>query len=142
MTRLRGGETPLALSCTVSSQPAFAAAAAALTVRVGEQAGCAADDAARLGRAVREALDGAILAADASRPQAFDLTFHGTSRVVRVDVAVAPAVNGRQPAFSFEETLNGHGRTPTIEGLVDRVEFGQENGRSFCRLTHRIRAPQ
>ena len=96
---LRGGETPLALSCTVSSQPAFAAAAAALTVRVGEQAGCAAGDAARLGRAVREALDGAILAADASRPQAFDLTFHGTSRVVRWTSRSRPPSTGASRRF-------------------------------------------
>ena len=132
-------EGTLALTLTVSREPAFLGAAEALIARVGEQAGCAPEDARRLGQAVRRALGG-LIARSGSEPEGdqFDVAFTATSRVARVDVSSPGEPANGQP--SLQDALSASGDVAAMGRLVDRVEFGREGDREYCRLTQQVRA--
>jgi hypothetical protein len=122
---------------TISSQPAFFEAAEALTERVGGYAGCPPEDARKLGMAVRRTLGRAFAAGEGQTPPAsFDVVYIGNGRVLRVDVACVAAPGG----FSLESSVTGTDQAATVRELVDRLEFGREGERQFCRLTRQIRA--
>jgi hypothetical protein len=127
----------LALTVTVSSQPAFVPALEALTTRVGEYVGCPVEEARHLGQAVARALGQTWrhLGPAPGSPR-FDIVFHGNGRVLRVDVACA----GPLPAgVTLEDALGGAEGVTDLRQLVDRVEFGDSDGRPYCRLTRQIR---
>jgi hypothetical protein len=119
----------------MSREPAFLGAAEALIARVGEQAGCAPEDARRLGQAVRRALGGLISESEGDQ---FDVAFTATSRVARVDVSSQGVPANGQP--SLQDTLSTSGDAAAMGRLVDRVEFGREGDREYCRLTQQVRA--
>jgi hypothetical protein len=121
---------------TISPQPAFLDAAEALTERVGGYVGCPPDDARRLGLAVRRTLGRAFAAANGQAPGSFDVAYRGNGRLLRVDVSCAAAPGG----FSLESMVTGADEASTVRELVDRVEFGHDGERQFCRLTSRIPA--
>jgi hypothetical protein len=123
----------LDFSVTLSAEPAFAETAGALAARAGDFSGCPADDARRLGEAVREAF--ARLAATAAVADHFQLVIHGSPRLVRIDLCcdVAEAGSG------LEGRLAGQAHGEPIRDLVDRVEFGTDRGATYCRFTQQVR---
>lgn len=125
------------MTVTVSSQLAFLPALEALTARVGEFVGCQAEAAKHLGTAVTRALTGAWRGLDRRGSGGhFDLVFRGNGRVLRVDLTcTAPLPAGT----TLEEALGGAEAVVGLREFVDRVEFGDENGAPFCRLTQQIR---
>lgn len=133
-------EGTLALTLTMSCEPALIGAAEAFVARMGEQSGCAADDARRLGQAVRRALGGLIgQPGPKPTPGQFELAFLATPRVARVDLWCAcTAANGT--ATTMHDRLAASGDDEAMRKLVDRVEFGRQGEREYCRLTQQVRA--
>jgi hypothetical protein len=126
----------MAMVFTISTQPAFLEAAEALTERVGGYVGCPPDDARKLGQAVRCALGRAFAAENGqATPASFDVAYNGNGRLLRVDVCCVSPSGG----FSLESRVTGEDEASTVRALVDRVEFGREGDRQFCRLTRQIR---
>jgi hypothetical protein len=132
---LRLAGPALALTCTVSTQPALVETVRALAARVGEHAGCSGDEARRLGEAVARALDGIIQHTPGpERPERLDIRFQGNGNVLLVEVAcdaTAPA------GFSLEQALAGDDLA-ALRARVDRVEFGDREGCPYCRLICRL----
>jgi hypothetical protein len=130
----------LALTVTVSNQPAFVPAIEALAARAGEYVGCPAGDARHLGQAVARALTEAWRRLGPGRsPGRFDIVFQGNGRLLRVDLAcTGPLPSG----VTLEEAVGGADGVDELRRLVDRIEFGDANGCPFCRLTRRIRDPR
>jgi hypothetical protein len=131
----RGGAgADMTVVFTMSAQPAFLDTAEALTERVGGYVGCAPDEARQLGQAVRRALGRCFSAANGQTPpESFDVAYRGNGRVLRVDVSCVAG------GFSLESRVTGSDEGSVVRELVDRVEFGQEGDRQFCRLTRQIR---
>lgn len=125
------GVRDLTFSVSFSCEPAFADAAGALAARAGDYAGCAADDAKRLGDAVRAVFEKIV----AGEPYTgtVDLIVHGTGRVVRVEVWC-------QGIADLVQRLDNNGAADPVSALVDRVEIGADGPRGYCRLTQQIRA--
>jgi hypothetical protein len=123
----------LNFSVTLSAEPAFAETAGALAARAGDFAGCPADDARRLGEAVREAF--ARLAATATAAQHLQLVVQGSPRLVRIDLCCSAAEAGA----GLEARLEGPESAEPIQSLVDRVEFGTAHDAVFCRFTQQVR---
>jgi hypothetical protein len=121
----------LSFSVTLSAEPAFADSVGALAARAGDFAGCPADDARRLGDAVREVF--ARLAGCVPVTEHLAVTVHGDARLVRVDVRCEFA-----GAQDLEQRIDGDGGPP-IRSLVDRVEFGADGASRFCRITQQVR---
>jgi hypothetical protein len=130
-------QAAFSMTVTVSSQPAFLPALEALTARVGEFVGCQAAAAKALGVAVARALTGAWRGLERGGSAGHvDLVFRGNGRVLRVDLTcTAPLPAGT----TLEEALGGAEAVSGLRQFVDRVEFGDENGAPFCRLTQQIR---
>jgi hypothetical protein len=125
------------LTVTVSSQPAFVPMLEALAARVGEYVGCPADDARHLGQAVGQTLVEAWRRLGPERtPGRFDLVFQGNGRLLRVDLACASPLPAGE---SLERVLGGVDGIDGLRQLVDRIEFGDAGGHSYCRLTRQIR---
>lgn len=121
----------LVVDCRVTTTPAFSAIVEALAVRIGEFAGCQADDAGRLGQAVRLVFDRARAAASAERE--VDLDFRGNGRLLHVDVhCPGQSMDG----LSELQEGDAAGRLRT---LVDRSEVQPEGDGTRCRLTQQIR---
>ena len=132
-------EGTLSLTLTMSCEPALIGAAEALVARMGEQAGCAADDARRLGQAVRRALGGLIgHPGPPPNPGQFEVAFVATSRVARVDLWCA-CTSADGTATTMHDRLAAGGDDETMRKLVDRVEFGRQGEREYCRLTQQVR---
>lgn len=132
---LRTAGPALALTCTVSTQPALVETVQELAARVGEHAGCSGDEARRLGEAVARALGGIIQHTPGSeRPDRLDIRFQGNGSVLLVEVAcdVAPPAG-----FSLERALTGDDLA-ALRARVDRVEFGDREGCPYCRLICRL----
>ena len=125
------GPRDLAFSVSLSAEPAFAEAAGALAARAGDYAGCAADDARRLGDAVRAVFEQA--AAGAPPASIVDLTVHGTARVVQVEVRCCGGAD-------LAQRMGTDGGADPVSALVDRVEYGVDGPRCYCRLTQQIRS--
>ena len=123
----------LNFSVTLSAEPAFAETAGALAARAGDFSGCPADDASRLGEAVREAFS--RLAATAVVADHFELVVHGSPRLVRIDLCCAPDAAGA----GLEARLAPPPHGEAIQELVDRVEFGADGGAAYCRFTQQVR---
>jgi hypothetical protein len=123
----------LNFSVTLSAEPAFAETAGALAARAGDFAGCPADDARRLGEAVREVF--AQLAETGVLKNELQMVVHGSPRLVRIDLCCAAADVGA----GLEARLATHGVGEPIRSLVDRVEFGAEGNAAYCRLTQQVR---
>lgn len=138
MTDGHDAPADFAFTFVLSGHPAFARAAGALAARVGRHVGCGPDDAAHLGDAVGRVLGDAVArsAGNGHAPR-FEVLFRGTDQMLRVLVSLAddPPGNG----FSFEETLVASGGDGPLRALVDRVEYGADGVRPFCRLTRRVR---
>lgn len=124
------GVRDLTFSVSFSCEPAFADAAGALAARAGDYAGCAADDARRLGDAVRAVFEKVV--AGEPHTGVLDLRVHGTDRVVRVEVWC-------QGTADLAQRLGSNGGADPVSALVDRVEIGADGARGFCRLTQQIR---
>jgi hypothetical protein len=138
--RVRAQGAGLTLTVTVSAQPAFLDAIEAVAGWFGEYGGCPAEDAARLGTAVRRALErlmGERVAAGAA-PRELGLHFEGDARRVRADLSCPPTAGNE--TFPLEQVLAGGDGLEGLRSLVDRVEFSQDRGRPCCRLTRRIRS--
>lgn len=133
-------EAAHSLSYTVSTHPALADAAEAVTVRMAEISGCSEADARGLGEAVGHALAGiAGAASEGGRPGELDLAFGANDRLVRVDLSCpVPAEAG---GFSLEAALGAGAAAEAMRVLVDRVEFGTDGARQYCRLTRQIKRP-
>jgi hypothetical protein len=127
----------LSMTVTVSSQPAFVPMLEALATRAGEYVGCPAEDARRLGEAVRRALgDSWRHLGPERRPGRYDIVFQGNTRLLRVDLTCkSPLPDG----VTLEQALGGPEALEGLRHLVDRIEFGDTDGRPFCRLTRQIR---
>lgn len=123
----------LTFSVILSAEPAFADTAGALAARAGDFSGCPADDARRLGEAVREAFS--RLATTATIANHLQLIVHGSPRLVRIDLCCAAAEAGA----GLEARLAGQEHGEPIRALVDRVEFGTESGAAYCRFTQQVR---
>lgn len=138
MTDGHDAPADFAFSFVLSGHPAFARTAGVLAARVGRHVGCAPDDAAHLGEAVGRVLGDAVArsAGNGHAPR-FEVLFRGTDQMLKVLVSLADG----QPrdGFSFEEALVASGADGSIRGLVDRVEYGADGARPFCRLTRRVR---
>jgi hypothetical protein len=130
---------PVALTLTLSSEPAFLGTTEALVARVGEHAGCTPEAAKRLGQAVRRLL-GALIerAREAITPPQLEVAFAASDRVVRVDLRVARGMETTDRVF--EDLLAAEGAGAGLERLVDRVEIAREDGRPCCRITQQVRA--
>ena len=128
----------LSLTLYISRQTAFLGTAEALVARAGEHAGCASDDARRLGQAVRQALGGLIAhtLADGGHAE-IEVAVKGNGRLLKVDVVCPGGAGG---TVSVEEALTGRGDDAVMRRLVDRVEFGRDGDRQYCRLTQQVRA--
>jgi hypothetical protein len=123
----------LDFSVTLSAEPAFAETAGALAARAGDFSGCTADDARRLGDAVRQVF--ARLAATATVAEHLELVIHGGPRIVRIDLCCS----GPGAGPGLEARVSGLPDVEPIHALVDRVEFGDSGGSAFCRLTQQVR---
>lgn len=124
------GHHDLSFSLSLSAEPAFADTAGALAARAGDFAGCAADDARRLGDAVRTVF--ARLVGGEPLAGLVDVVVHGTGRLVRVEVWCGAGVDVAQ-------RLGPNGGPDPVSALVDRVEVGADGPRGYCRLTQQIR---
>jgi hypothetical protein len=120
----------LGFTVALSAEPAFAETAGALAARAGDYAGCASDDARRLGDAVREVF--AKIASGSALADLIDVVVQGNERLVRVDVWCAAGTD-------MASRLAGPSAIDPVATLVDRVEFGHEGSRCYCRLTQQIR---
>jgi hypothetical protein len=130
---------PVALTLTLSSEPAFLDTTEALVARLGEHAGCAPDASRRLGQAVRRALDLLIARARAATPRPeLEVAFAANERVVRVELRYARSAEPVEPTFDDLLTVDAAGAG--LERLVDRIEIARDNGRSCCRITQQVRA--
>jgi hypothetical protein len=127
------GSQDLSFSVRLSAEPAFAETAGALAARAGDFSGCPADDARRLGEAVREAFS--RLATTATIADEVELVVHGTPRIVRIDLCCAQA--SATPDLEARIASLEHGEP--IRALVDRIEFGKEGGACYCRFTQQVR---
>jgi hypothetical protein len=138
MTDGHDARADFAFSFVLSGHPAFARTAGVLAARVGRYVGCGAEDAAHLGDAVGRVLGDAVArsSGNGNAPR-FEVLFRGTDQAVKVLVSVAEG----QPdtGFSFEDALVASGGDGSVRALVDRVEYGADGARSFCRLTRRVR---
>jgi len=130
---------PVALTLTLSSEPAFLGTTEALVTRLGEYAGCAPEASRRLGQAVRRLLALLIDRARAATtsPQ-FEVAFAANERVVRIDLRYARGTEPAEP--SFEDVLGSEGADPGLQKLVDRLEVAREDGRPCLRFTQQVRA--
>lgn len=124
------GVRDLSFSVSFSCEPAFADAAGALAARAGDYAGCAADDARRLGDAVRAVFTRIVAVEPVSG--VVDVQVHGTERLVRIEVWCRAAAD-------LAQRLGGDDGADPLSALVDRVEFGTDGARGYCRLTQQIR---
>jgi hypothetical protein len=133
----RPARPSLSLTLFVSREPAFLGAAEALVARAGEHAGCSSEDARRLGQAVRHAVGGLMeQAPDPQSPSNIEVAVLANGRLLRVDIAcIRP-----DGATSVEEAFADHGRDALVRTLVDRVEFGRDGDRQYCRLTQQVRS--
>jgi hypothetical protein len=66
-----------------------------------------------------------------------EVAFRGTGQAVKVLVSVAEGQSAG--AFSFEEALAASGGDAPVRALVDRLEYGADGTRPYCRLTRRVR---
>jgi hypothetical protein len=127
----------LSLTVTVSSQAAFVPTLQALAERIGAYAGFRTEEARHFAQAVGRALVDAFnhLGPD-NPPDAFEIVFQGTDRLLRVDMSC----KGPLPAgVTLEQLLGGPAAVDDLRRLVDRVEFGQAEGAPYCRITQQIR---
>jgi hypothetical protein len=137
-TASRTDAGPMALTLTLSSQPAFLETIEALVVRLGEQAGCAPDASGRFGRAVRRALGLLIVRARASSPpRQLEVGFTANDRVARVELRFARGADPGEP--TFDDLLTADAAGADLEKLVDRIEITHDDGRSCCRITQQVR---
>ena len=131
----------LPLTCTLSTHEALVDAAQAVAARTAELAGCAADDADKLGAAMRTALEALISQVPAARrPCELEVAFSGTERVLRVELSCDTAAG--DDGLALEQVLGEGEAGQRLRGLVDRVEFGREGPRQSCRLTRQIKRPR
>lgn len=126
----RDGKHELGFTVALTADPAFADTAGALAARAGDYAGCASDDARRLGDAVREVF--AKIAAGGTLAELIEVVVQGNERLVRVDLWCAAGTD-------LPQRLAGPSDIDPVATLVDRVEVGHEGGRCYCRLTQQIR---
>lgn len=126
----QGSKHQLGFTVALSADPAFAETAGALAARAGDYAGCASDDARRLGDAVREVF--AKIASGSALADLIEVVVQGNARLVRVDVWCAVGTN-------LAQRLAGPSEIDPVSTLVDRVELGHEGTRCYCRLTQQIR---
>ncbi|MCL4846461.1 MAG: hypothetical protein KJ066_08005 [Acidobacteria bacterium] len=134
----RPARADLAVSVTVSGDPALVDAVRAVAARIGEFAGCPAGEAATLGQAVGHAVSGVAQSTPAGDPQRLvDIEFESNGRLLSVDMSCHGDEAG---GFPLEETLAASGDDVAMRGLVDRVEFARTAGRQVCRLTRQVRA--
>ncbi|MCU0256829.1 MAG: hypothetical protein MUF60_08785 [Vicinamibacterales bacterium] len=124
------GVRALSFSVSLSAEPAFADTAGALAARAGDYAGCAADDARRLGDAVRTVF-GTVVAGE-PYTDVVEVIVHGTDRLVRIEVWCASGA-------TLVQRMAANGGPDPVSALVDRVEFGTDGPRGYCRLTQQIR---
>jgi len=127
---------PVALTLTLSSEPAFVGPIEALVARLGDYAGCAPDASKRLGQAVRRTLGLLIARARATTSPQLEVACAANERVVRIDLRLARGAEPPEPPFEDLLTADGAG----LQKLVDRIEIVREDGRSCCRITQQVRA--
>lgn len=120
----------LAFAVSLSAEPAFGDTAGALAARAGDYAGCASDEARRLGDAVRAVFE-RMVAGEPYTGQV-DVVVHGTDRLVRVELWCSCGRGLEQRLASLDDP-------DPVRTLVDRVEIGVDGPREFCRLTQQIR---
>jgi hypothetical protein len=127
----------VSLTITVSNQPAFVPTLEALTARIGEYAGCPAEEARHLGQAVGRALGETWRHVGPDQASGrFDIVFQGNGRLLHVDLACRlPLPAG----VTLEDALGGPAALTGLRRLVDRVEFGETGGTPYCRLTRQVR---
>jgi hypothetical protein len=128
---------PVALTLTLSSEPAFAGPTEALVARLADYAGCAPDASSRLGQAVRRTLGLLIARARAAATSSqLEVACAANDRVVRVDLRFARSSEPVEPPFEDLLAAEGAG----LQKLVDRIEIVREDGRHCCRITQQVRA--
>lgn len=124
------GVRDLAFAVSLSAEPAFADTAGALAARAADYAGCAADDARRLGDAVRAVFTKVVTGEPYTG--VVEVNVHGTARLVRIEVWCPGGA-------ALVERMAANGGPDPVSALVDRVEFGTDGARGYCRLTQQIR---
>jgi hypothetical protein len=128
----------LTLTVTLSAQPAFFDAVAAAGRHLGEQAGCATDEAASFGEGVGLALGRVTAGAPADAvPDELVVVFHVEARWLRADISCGRTRQGRP--FPLEQAIAEGDGLAVLQSKADRVEVIQTQGRACCRLTRRIR---
>jgi hypothetical protein len=128
---------PVALTLTLSSEPAFLGTTEALVARLGEHVGCAPDASARLGQAVRRALGLLVSRARAhATPRQLEVACAATERLVRVELRYT---RGPEDEPVFDDLLTADSAGAGLEKLVDRIEVTREDGRCCCRITQQLR---
>ena len=114
--------------------------------RVAEYVGFAKADATRMGQSINDAVAGLVrLSSPPDIRNSINLSFVTESGDFEVRIRYRTLADGNVPPTprSLEEGLrrNGAGGTlDSIQRVMDRVEFGEQDGVAFCRLIRRLPA--
>lgn len=131
----------LALALTVPGDERYVETVHAVSLRVADYVGYGSAEVRAIADAVSQTVRGVVvheLGGDARK--SVEIRFATGNDRMEIDVRYAVAARrSRAPLERWLSTRKGTGRPlEAIRRVMDRVEFGRDDGTTFCRLTRRL----